>query len=230
MKTIVLIGQKGGVGKTTLTTALAVAATLAGFETVIIDTDPQLSATNWKARRGADRGPLVVKSDAATLPALLETCRQNGAEYVFIDTPGKLADRPGQLAPEAVAAAQAADLVLIPVRQQIFEVETLAPARALIEAAGGPAAAVIVNGAHPSTKNPADDMRQLVAGLFNLPVASAFICHRSAYANAPSSGQGPQEIDPEGKAAAEIAALFEYVHKSTTPQTHATNERTARHG
>lgn len=230
MKTIVLIGQKGGVGKTTLTTALAVAATLAGYETVIIDTDPQLSATNWKARRGGERGPVVVKSDAKTLPALLETCRQNGAEYVFIDTPGKLADRPGQITPEAVAAAKAADLVLIPVRQQIFEVETLAPARAVIEAAGHPAAAVVVNGAHPSTKNPADDMRQLVAGLFNLPVCPAFICHRSAYANAPATGQGPQEIDAESKAAQEIAALFSFVDNATKPQPHTATERKARHG
>lgn len=230
MKTITLIGQKGGTGKTTMTLALAVAAVQSGFSAVIIDTDPQQSALNWKKRRKEGAGPVVVACDADRLAGVLKECRKNGADYVFIDTPGKLADRPGEITPAAIKAAKAADLVLIPVRQQIFEIETIAPARDVIKAAGNPRAAVIINGAHPNTRNPADAMRQLVAGAFGLPVASAYLCHRHAFAAAPATGQGPQESEPDSRAAEEAAALFSYVHNATNPESHNMTERTAANG
>ena len=47
MKVLSLISQKGGVGKTTLATALAVAATQDGKRVVMMDLDPQASATFW---------------------------------------------------------------------------------------------------------------------------------------------------------------------------------------
>ena len=48
MKTIVLVNQKGGVGKTTLAAHLAVAAELGGDgPCVLMDTDPQASLASW---------------------------------------------------------------------------------------------------------------------------------------------------------------------------------------
>jgi chromosome partitioning protein len=41
MKTIAIASQKGGTGKTTTAVHLATAATLAGFDAVVIDLDPQ---------------------------------------------------------------------------------------------------------------------------------------------------------------------------------------------
>ena len=51
MKTIALIAQKGGVGKTTIAVNLAVAA---GMSTVLFDLDPQESAVMWADRRKTD--------------------------------------------------------------------------------------------------------------------------------------------------------------------------------
>ena len=48
MKTVAVISQKGGAGKTTLALHLAVAAELAKKTAVISDLDPQASATGWK--------------------------------------------------------------------------------------------------------------------------------------------------------------------------------------
>ena len=52
MKTVAVISQKGGAGKTTLTLHLAVASALSGQNTAVIDLDPQASAANWAGPPG----------------------------------------------------------------------------------------------------------------------------------------------------------------------------------
>jgi len=51
MKTIAIISQKGGAGKTTVATHLAVAAEQHGLNTALFALDPQASATAWADRR-----------------------------------------------------------------------------------------------------------------------------------------------------------------------------------
>lgn len=51
MITVAFCTQKGGTGKTTIATALAVAAHLAGNKSALLDLDPQTNAVNWFDRR-----------------------------------------------------------------------------------------------------------------------------------------------------------------------------------
>src|ERR1035437_2813100 len=104
MKGISVLGQKGGSGKTTLTLSLAVAAYKANKSVAVIDLDPQATACKWGDRRNGD--PVIISVQAARLPQTLKTARENGADLVIIDTPPRAADA-------AMAAAQAADLILI---------------------------------------------------------------------------------------------------------------------
>ena len=54
MKSLVFLSQKGGSGKTTLSVHTAVTAQESGEQVVIIDTDPQQSATTWADARESD--------------------------------------------------------------------------------------------------------------------------------------------------------------------------------
>ena len=71
MKTLAIISQKGGVGKTTIATALAVAAEAEGKSVAVFDLDPQASASFWKDTRGAAT-PSVVALPASRLQHVLK--------------------------------------------------------------------------------------------------------------------------------------------------------------
>ena len=112
MKTISIISQKGGAGKTTIALNLATAAEEAGHSAVVIDLDPQASAKGWHDHRQKE-SPVVISAQASRISDVLVTAREHGADICIIDT-----------APHsetaALAAARAADLILIPCRPGIL--------------------------------------------------------------------------------------------------------------
>jgi chromosome partitioning protein len=212
MFVLALIGQKGGTGKTTVAVGLAVSAFLARKVAVVIDLDPQASAANWKDRRDQDN-PAVVSAQASRLKQTLAAAEELGAEVVIIDTAGRHDDT-------SLTAARMADLVLIPTRTNIIELEALPAAADILRLAGSPPAFVVLNGIHPTSTRHAAEARAVVQSKIGLNCAPVHLCHRSAYADAMTSGRTPQELDAEGKAAAELDALFrfsfEFVNKGTT--------------
>lgn len=200
--TISILGQKGGTGKTTVALGLAVAAFRAGKVVAVIDLDPQASAANWKDRR-PDDSPAVVSAQSSRLKQTLVAAEDMGAEIVIVDTAGRNDD-------SALSAARHADLVLIPTRTNIVELEALPAAADILRLAGSPKAFVVLNGVHPAANRQAADARELVQRNFGLACAPIHLCHRSAYADAMTSGRTPQELDEDGKAAGELDALFQF--------------------
>jgi chromosome partitioning protein len=204
MFTISIVASKGGVGKTTIAVGLAVAAARVGHVAAVLDIDPQATAANWKDRRTYEN-PAVVSAQASRLGPTLATAKASGVEFCFVDTAGRNDD-------SALAAARAADLVLVPSRNSIVEMETLPAVLDLLRLAGGPPTYVVLNGLHPSTGRASiTEARQVFATLYGMETAPAHLCHRNAYAEAMITGSTPQELDAEGRAADELGRLFQFV-------------------
>lgn len=201
MKIVAVISQKGGAGKTTLALHIAAAAEAAGRPTVVIDLDPQASAAGWKDSRESE-SPVVVAIPHARLAVGLQAAKDGGATLAVIDT-----------APHsegaAMAAARAADLVLIPCRPGILDLRAIGTTAELVKIAGKPAF-VILNAMPPQGSRILDDARQAVA-VHGIKVAPVTLGQRAAYAHALTVGQTAPEYELEGKAAEEIAALMNWL-------------------
>ena len=76
---------EGGSGKTTLAVHIAVAAEASGERVVLIDTDPQASASAWSQAR-TQESPLVEKATASSIARLMQRAEQNRATLAVIDT------------------------------------------------------------------------------------------------------------------------------------------------
>lgn len=200
MRTIAVISQKGGAGKTTLATHLAVAAVLDGYRVAVVDLDPQATARKWGDRRQAEE-PEVVGDHAERLPQLVEAAKGNGADLLVIDTAPN-ADR------ASLAAARAADFILIPCRPASFDLDAIEATRDLADIAKRPAAVVLSSA--PIRSAIVDEAAQ---GLRDqgATVAPVVLHQRVAYSHAVIDGRTASEYEPEGKAAEEVAALFAWV-------------------
>lgn len=201
MKTIAVISQKGGAGKTTLSVHLAVAAHLAGYGSAIFDLDPQATAEMWGGWR-KDAPPEVIAAKAATLRRGLDKARGAGGEVILLDTPGAAAA-------EALSAAEAADLILIPCRPRSFDLGAIIQTAALARSTGKPA--YLVFNATTTRPGPIRAEAREIADSLKLSVAPVRLAERAAFHKATEEGRTAQELEPAGKAAAEVAALWEWV-------------------
>jgi chromosome partitioning protein len=197
MKTVAIISQKGGAGKTTVAVHLATAAAAAGHAAAIIDLDPQGTAASWGDRRQAG-APEVVSGQAARLPVLIDAARTGGADLLVLDTAPN-ADQ------TALRAAQFADLVLVPCRAATFDLEAIKTTLTLTQIAQKPSF-VVLNAVPPRS----GVGREAAEGLEGqgAQVAPVMLSQRAAFAHGVIDGRTAQEFEPDGKAAEEVDRLY----------------------
>ena len=202
MKVISLLSQKGGSGKTTLALSLAVHGDSQDKATMVIDLDPQSSAAYWSERRESE-SPLVVSAQAQGLPRLLEDAQNNNGDLVLIDT----APHSENAAMKAVAVS---DTVLIPCRASIHDIDAIANSVNIAQLQRK-TACVVLNAVPPNAPKMIADISEAITSTYGIEVLPITIAQRSDFVHSATAGQTPTDFAPKGKAAAEIAALYDYL-------------------
>ena len=204
MRTIAVAGAKGGVGKTTLAVHLAVASVLQGRNVVVLDADPQLSAVRWSERRSSSE-PAVLGRAVSLIPEELKRIAGLGAHLAIVDTPPRAwvgADN------AALVAAKLADVVLVPCRPSILDIESTAVSVQRLQAATAAPVVVVLNGcAHRGRE--ADEAAEALGGL-GAQVCPARIGQRVAFARSLLDGRAAQEVEPGGKAADDVQRVHTF--------------------
>jgi chromosome partitioning protein len=199
---VALVGQKGGVGKTTCATALAVEWHARGRRVLLVDADPQGSARTW--------GDVAVEQGRAAPPVvamgagLHKHLRDVAPDYdvVVVDCPPRHGD-------VMRAALMVADVAVLPCGPTALDAWALEASIALVREARElrPAlrAAVAITRRDPRTALGASARATLEP--FGLDVLASELGLRVTYQEAPAAGLGPTTYDPGSEAAAEVRAL-----------------------
>ena len=135
--------------------------------------------------READR-PVVVAAHAPRLARVLDAARIGGADLAVIDTAPHASDA-------ALAAARAADLILVPCRASVADLHAIGASLDVSQVRGQLAA----------------QARQAMADQ-GAAVAPVMLHQRIAHVHAFTAGQTALEFDPRSKASAELAALYRW--------------------
>lgn len=211
---VVAGGTKGGSGKTTLATNLAVMRSLSGRDVLLIDADDQQSATDFTAVRNERR------EDGAGYTAIQLTggnvrteIRRLKTKYddIIIDVGGR--DSTGQR-----AALTVADLLIIPIRPRSLDIWAIGKTETVIEEARSlneelKAVAFLNCADHVGHDN--DEAAELLKTRQHFTLIDTSLGNRKAFANAASDGLSVIEYRPEDeKAVEEIRALYKRVFGS----------------
>lgn len=201
MKIIAILNQKGGSGKTTLSTNLARAFHRQGYKTLLIDSDPQGSARDWHA---AGNGDLitVVGLDRPTLDKDIKSVSRD-YEWVFVDGAPQLAEM-------SIAAIKCADIVLIPVQPSPYDiwaaedlVDVIKERQKITD--GRPKAAFIISRQITNTLL-GKEVREALAG-YELPIFKHGTFQRIIYAKSAAIGSTAVDLEPNNEAAQEITLI-----------------------
>jgi chromosome partitioning protein len=202
---IALVGQKGGVGKSTTAACIAALAHRQGKRVLLVDADPQGTLRTW-AEVAAEAGrpmPDVVAMDAnmhrpEQLPAVAESY-----ELTVIDCP----PRHGAILRSALMVA---DLAILPSGPSAADAWALTSTLELVEDAKRlrPELAACVLITRKQRRTAVGKSARPLLESTGLPVLTAELGYRVAYQEAIAMGQGVNSFAPRDAASRELSNLL----------------------
>lgn len=211
MGLLLIGGEKGGTGKTTIATNLAATQAARGRDVVLIDTDQQGSAAYWCATRDqAEHTPRIacIELHGRSIARQIQDTAERYDDAVI--------DAGGRDSVELRAAMTVAAQVVTPIQPSQFDTWTLDAMADLVTQAQAInpdlQAYVCINRASTNPRvGEAEEARDLLAEYDNLSLLSPTLCDRIVYRRAARSGQGVTEMAEDDKAADEIQTLHSEV-------------------
>lgn len=209
-------GTKGGSGKSTVATNLAIMLAGAGHEVLLVDADDQETSTDFTNLREASRpggaGYTCVALTGAAVRSGVQRLAPKHA-HVIIDTGGR--DTVSQRAALSICNAY-----LVPFAPRSFDVWTLDKVAELVEEARAvnPAlrALAFINRAE-ARGNENAEAAELIRSKPGLEFVPTALGARKAFAHAAASGLSVTELRPQDpKASEEIAALYGHLFDTAT--------------
>jgi chromosome partitioning protein len=217
--TIAVANQKGGCGKTTTCMNLAGGLAAAGFRVLVVDADPQGSATEWRNRSEESRlkFDVIAMSTASIHKELPRVIAKSTYEVALIDCPpGTEAKGFGTVTRSALLAA---DAVLIPSRPTpidflataimipvLVDIVTIKPELQVF---------LLLNAKHANNrlgKTAKDGAIALFSDQgIDIQILDAEIHDRTPFAESPAQGETVIEFAPSSKASEEILNLTKEV-------------------
>lgn len=197
---ISVLNQKGGSGKTTISSNLAHAIAIDGHKVLLVDSDPQGSLRDWNEANEGELLP-VIGLDRETLPKDLKAV-SDGYDFVIIDGAP-------QIAKMSAAAVKAANLVLIPVQPSPYDIWACADLVDIITARqdvtdGLPLAYFIISRAIKNTKL-GNEIKQALVD-YELPIMKTHTTQKVAYPTTAAEGTTVFN-EPNSSSAKEITAI-----------------------
>jgi chromosome partitioning protein len=204
MRVWAALSQKGGSGKSTIMLHLAIAATAANRIASVIDLDPQKSAEKWgvlRERKTKTDDPIIVHGLPSQLDTMLDKARETGHELVLIDTPPAI-DR------TTILVAAKADLIIVPTRTSILDLQALDDTLTILKATQGVnRIVVVINAAGPDAKA-RDAIKKLVRKEHGIPLLGAALEEHLEFRTSLGSGRGVTEAAAQSPAGKELRKLY----------------------
>ncbi len=201
---IAVANQKGGSGKTTVSMQLAGAIARRGNKVLVVDADPQGTATRWAAS-AEDEHPFpasVVGLSAASAKVHREVKKFiDDYDYIIIDCP------PAADSPVPQSALLIADLVLVPLIPSPLDMWAAVGIRQVIANVSdlneGLKSRLVLNQCQPNTTLTQETLEVLPE--FGIELAKAQLRHRQVYRQSAVFGQTVHDFG--GKASAAIEEM-----------------------
>lgn len=203
---ISVLNQKGGAGKTTISTGIAAALGEAGYRVLLLDADPQGSSLQWSAVRELPPKFTVVGMPHGSIHKEIAQV-SHGYDFVVIDGPPRV----DAIAKSAIIAS---DLVLIPVQPSPYDIWAAEDIVTKVKEAQiyKPVikCAFVINRKITGT-NLGREVNEALEK-YEVPILEQAIYQRVAYAEAAITGRTLSELEAEGIAAREMEAVTSQLH------------------
>lgn len=207
-------GIKGGIGKTTIACNLAILLAQTGKDVLLIDADPQGSASDVAAVRQSEGKQPAITCVSITHKGLAAEVRKLAPKYDHI-----VIDAGGRDNPAFRSALVVVEKLIVPTLPGVMDAWTLTDVDELIGQAQGLneslKAYLVINkvDTNPAIRM-ADGVAEFAADLVNMELLNSRLGYRVAYRRCMAEGLAVNEMEPaDKKAIVEMKNLFEEVTK-----------------